>query len=175
MTKTRLILVLACAAVAAAAGSAVAGSSPQTGSFNVTATVVQSCRITASPDLAFGNYDPADVNNTTPLDSTSSISVRCTRGTAGRVELGQGANPAAGSTAAVPLRQMAAGSARLRYDIHTDGSRATMWGAGVDNDVDFTSASSNTATTLTTFGRIPAGQDVPAGDYRDSVVVTVRF
>ena len=29
--------------------------------------------------------------------------------------------------------------------------------------------------TLTIFGRIPAGQDVAAGSYSDSVVVTISF
>ena len=87
-------------AIAAFAGAAHAGSSPQTGSFNVTANVANSCVITATPTLAFGAYDPTDVNNTTALDGQSSISVRCTRGTVATVALAQGNNPAAGSTCA---------------------------------------------------------------------------
>lgn len=171
MNKTRLILMLAGAAVA---GSAVAGPTPQTGSFNVTATVAASCRITASPDLAFGAYDPADVNNTANLDGQSSISVRCTRGTNANVALGEGANAAGGSTAAVPLRQMASGTERLRYDIFRNAGRTDVWGAGA-NAATFTSASSITPTTLQTYGRIPAGQDVAAGSYTDTVAINVTF
>jgi spore coat protein U-like protein len=170
--RTRLAMALAGLLVAM---SAVAGPSPQTGSFNVTANVANSCRITATPDLAFGAYDPADTHFTAALDGQSSISVRCTKGTAATVALGQGGSPAAGSTCAAPLRQMAAGTERLRYDLYRDTARTQAWGCDAASSQGFTAASSNTATTLQTYGRIPAGQDVAAGSYADTVTVTVTF
>lgn len=175
--RTQLATALALAAVAFA-GTANAGPSPQSGSFTVTANVANSCVITATPTLAFGSYDPTDANNTAALDGQSSISVRCTRGTVATVALAQGGNPATGSTCAAPLRQMASGAERLRYDLYQNTARTTVWGcqtgAGA-NTQGFTSTSSLTPTTLQTYGRVPAGQDVPAGSYTDTVQVNVTF
>src|SRR3546814_13766420 len=56
------------------AGTAAAANSPATGSFNVTANVQGSCRVTSTSDIAFGTYDPADVNASTPLDQNGSVS-----------------------------------------------------------------------------------------------------
>ena len=49
-----------------------------TTTFNVTATVLNSCSVTAT-DLAFGTYDPASV---TDKQGASTITVTCTLGTA---------------------------------------------------------------------------------------------
>lgn len=157
------------------AGSAFAGPSPQTGSFQVTANVVASCRVTSTTDIAFGNYDPADVNNATALDANGAIAVRCVKGTTANVAIEQGTNPATGSTCASPLRQMAGGTERLGYAIYTDAARTTVWGCATTNDQTFTATTVATPNTLTTYGRIPAGQDVGVGAFADTVNVTVTF
>ncbi|MDP1696532.1 MAG: spore coat U domain-containing protein [Xanthomonadaceae bacterium] len=157
------------------AGTAMAGPSPQTGSFQVTANVVRSCRVTNTTDIAFGNYDPADVNNTTALDASGDISVRCVKGTTANVAIEQGANPLAGSSCTSPLRQMAGGTEFLGYAIFQDAAHTTPWGCDTTNDRAFTASSVATPTTLTTYGRIPAGQDVSVGNFADTVNVTVTF
>jgi len=162
-------------ALALAAGSAVAGPSPQTGSFQVTANVVASCRVTSTTDIAFGNYDPADLNNATPLDANGSVAVRCVKGTVANVAVEQGANAAPGSTCTTPLRQMAGGAERLAYTIFQDAARTTVWGCAITNDQTFTAATVAAATTLTTYGRIPPAQDVSVGAFVDTVNVTVTF
>ena len=170
----RLLLALACAA---AAGSAFAGPSPQSANFQVTANVASSCTVSAT-NIAFGAYDPADVNATTPRDASGTVSVRCTRGTSTAVaSLTQGANAAAGSTCASPLRQMnGGGTLRLRYDIYQDAGRATVWGCDATTVQAIpTFTSSLTPATLTTYGRIPAGQDAAIGSYTDTVQVSVTF
>ncbi len=172
--RTTLQIALAATGFALAAAAA-AGPSPQTGNFNVTATVTNSCLVTSTTDIAFGAYDPADANATANLDAQGSVSVRCTRGTVANVALGQGLNAAAGSTCVTPLRQMAAGTERLRYDIYQNTTRTTTWGCDLANDQTFTSASSIVPTVLTTYGRVPAGQDVAAGSFTDTVVATVTF
>jgi len=168
-------ILFAAIASALVAGSAFAGPSPQTGSFQVTANVVASCRVTSTTDIAFGNYDPADVNNATARDASGDISVRCVKGTTANVAIEQGANAAAGSSCATPLRQMAAGTERLAYAIFQDAARTTPWGCDTTNDQSFTAASVSSATTLSTYGRIPAGQDVSVGAFVDTVNVTVTF
>lgn len=161
-----------------AAGVASAANSPVNGNFNVTANVAASCRITASPDLAFPDYDPVDTHATTAQNGQSSISVRCTKGTVATVALGQGNNAATGSTCAAPLRQMASGAERLRYDLYQNGARTTVWGCQTtspSNAQTFTSTSSVTPTVLQTYGRIPPGQDVASGAYTDTVSIAVTF
>ncbi len=158
------------------AGTAMAGPSPQTGSFQVTANVVASCRVTNTTNIAFGTYDPADVNSTTALDASGDISVRCVKGTVAAVAIEQGTSPATGSSCTTPLRQMAGtGSERLGYAIFQDTARTTPWGCDTTNDQSFTATTVSTPTTLTTYGRIPAGQDVSVGNFADTVNVTVTF
>jgi spore coat protein U-like protein len=157
------------------AGTAMAGPSPQTGSFQVTANVVASCRVTNTTNIAFGNYDPADVNSTTALDANGDISVRCVKGTVANVAIEQGISPATGSSCTTPLRQMASGTERLGYAIFQDAGRTTPWGCDASNDQSFTATTVSTPTTLTTYGRIPAGQDVGTGAFLDTVNVTVTF
>ncbi|MCE5232342.1 MAG: spore coat U domain-containing protein [Mizugakiibacter sp.] len=170
--KTALIatgLALAGIGMQAQAGTA-------SGSFNVTASVVPSCKVVSTADIAFGNYDPADANNTTALDAAGNVTVRCTKNTPAAVTLNQGNNAAAGSTCAAPSRQMAdSGSNRLGYAIYKDASRTQAWGCDATNQASFTSAGIASPATLDTYGRIPAGQDVPAGSYSDTVAVTVTF
>lgn len=148
-----------------------------TGTFDVTATVVNSCKVTSTSDIAFGNYDPANLNNTTDLDASGSVTVRCTKNAAVNVALQQGNNPTGASTCTAPARQMkdSAGDL-LAYDIYQDSGRTTAWGCDASNSQNFTSAGIATPKTYTTYGRIPAGQDVPAAtDYTDTVTTTVTF
>lgn len=163
---------LAFAVAALAAGTASAATS--TGSFQVTASVANSCVVSSTSNIAFGAYDPAGANNTAALDGAGSVAVRCTRGTTAAVALEQGANAASGSDCTTPLRQMASGTDRLRYDIYSDSGRTSGWGCTTSNDVD-QSFTSLAPISFTTYGRIPAGQDVPAGSYTDTVTVTVTF
>lgn len=165
---------IALATTVLVAGSATAATTA-TGTFQVTASVANSCVVTAANNIAFGAYDPASSNNTTALDGAGSVSVRCTRGSNAAIALNQGLNAATGSLCTSPLRQMAdGGTNRLRYDIYSDSGRASAWGCDATNDVD-QSFTSLAPVTFTTYGRIPAGQDVPAGNYADTVTVTVTF
>ncbi|TXK62339.1 Csu type fimbrial protein [Alkalisalibacterium limincola] len=154
---------------------AFAAGSPQSSNFDVTATVLGSCVITDTQNIDFGQYDPADANLTAHRDAEGSVTVRCVRGTAVTVSLGQGNNQADGSSCATPLRQMAAGTERLGYGLYQDATRNTPWGCDAANQQEFTAASPSTPTVLTTFGRIPGGQDVAAGSYTDRVTVDVTF
>jgi spore coat protein U-like protein len=173
----RTIRILGFAALSATlAVPAFAAPSPQTGNLNVTATVNASCDITSTTNIAFGVYDPADTNFTTPLDGTGSVTIRCVRGTVVDVALDQGQNSGTGSTCASPLRQMSnGGDERLGYQVYQNAARTTGWGCDASNDQSYTAGNPNTPTTLTTYGRIPAGQDVTAGSYTDTVVVTATF
>jgi spore coat protein U-like protein len=145
-----------------------------TTSFNVTATVVNNCTI-GSTNLAFGNYDPTSA---TAVTATGTVTAKCTKGDAVSVGLNQGLNPAPGSTAAVPARQMVLGANLLPYHIYIANVGTTEWGTGTvgtNEPAAQTSASVNTALTFTTYGSLPAGADVLAGSYSDTVIATVTF
>ena len=148
--------------------------STQTTSFNVTATVINDC-IISSTNIAFGTYDPTVA---TALTAAGAVTARCTKGDVVSVALGQGANPASGSTATVPARQMISGANLLAYHIYIANTGTTEWGTGTvgtNTPPAQTSASVLTALSFPTNGALPAGTDVPAGSYTDTVVATVTY
>ncbi len=134
---------------------------------NVSATVTDNC-IISTADLAFGAYDPIVTNASSPKDSTGTVNITCTSGAVTNVELDTGAN-ASGST-----RRMKAGSNYLTYEIYQDSGRNTVWGSGASK-LDTGTAPNFNLRAFTAYGRITAGQDVPAGSYTDTVVATVNF
>lgn len=151
------------------AGSSQAGTA--TANIAVSATIVANCTISASA-LAFGSYDPIVTNAAANLDNTATLTTTCTTGSAPTITLDQGVNPAIGSTAVAPARQLASGATnRLAYALYSDSARTTVWGSiGVA-----TPTASGTAQTNTVYGRITSAQNKPVGTYTDTVVATVTF
>ena len=163
-------------ATAGLIGAAPAFAGTVTGSLPVSATVANSCVISSVNAIAFGAYDPANANASAPLKATGAVNVTCTKGGSVSVALDQGANPTASSTCVAPARQMKdSGTDVLAYSIYSDSADTKAWGCDATNEVSFTSASVSTPTALSTYGSIPAAQDVPAGSYNDTVTVTVSF
>ena len=114
-----------------------------------------------SAGLVFGAYD---FLSAAPLDGVGDINVDCDAETSFTVDLGA----ASGANA----RQMTSGSSVLAYSLYTDASRAFVWGDGVlANAVSAT----GTGVNLPVYGRIPPHQNVPAGEYVDTVVITVSY
>ena len=145
----------------------------QTANLPVTATVSANCAISTSA-VAFGAYDPAVVNASAALDGTGSVLVTCTSGASTTVTLGQGANADTGSTTAVPLRRMKDGGTNyLAYFLYSDSGRTTVWGDTGGTGLAHTGTGSQAS--LTVYGRVTAGQNVPTGNYSDTVVATVTF
>jgi spore coat protein U-like protein len=140
----------------------------------VTATVESNCTIDASAGLDFGVYDPIVTNTSgSPLDAQGSVHVVCTNGSAVTITLGQGDNHIAGSAAA-PQRRMAdvAGTSFLSYFLYSDASQ-TVWG---DTSLTGKADTGNGADqSLTVFGSVPGGQNIPVGSYSDTVLATVTF
>jgi len=175
MRSAPLLLAIATALIAANASAATVQNT-----FQVTATVAPSCVIsTPATGIAFPNYDSISA---TPATASGSIKIRCTKGTAISISLNEGlpANKAGGSTCSSPARQMANGANRLGYGIYKDSGLTQPWGctlapAAGANDATVASSPNNAEQTFTTYGQIPAGQDVPNGSYADTVTYTVTF
>lgn len=145
-----------------------AGSS--TANLNISATVNNNCTISATAAVAFGAYDPVVTNASTPLDASGTLSVACTKGANTTIGLGLGTN-AAGS-----VRKMSDGSGNtLTYELYQDASYATVWGNSGADLYTPAAAPNKNARSFTVYGRVAAGQDVPAGSYADVVVATVNF
>jgi spore coat protein U-like protein len=170
-TARRLLI----AGTAALAMGAVSGTDAATATSNlsVTASVTANCTITTAP-VAFGAYDPITANATAALNGTGTVSVTCTNGATTTVTLGQGANADTGSTAAVPARRLSDGGTDfLSYALYSDTGRTTVWGDTAGSGVAHTGT--GTLTALTVYGAVTAGQNVPAGNYADTVVATITF
>lgn len=147
-------------------GGHAAQAATATTTFPVTATVIKACIVTATP-LAFGNYDPTAAS---PTDATSTLSVLCTVGTAYTVGLSQGT--ASGAT--VTTRKMANGANLLNYALYQENGHTTNWGNTAGTDTVAATAPVG-ATTMTVYGRIAAGQNVPIGSYSDTITVNVVY
>ena len=137
-----------------------------TDSFDVTAKVLASCDVTAG-DLTFGDYNPVTASN---LDGASVISLTCTSGTTYNVGLSLGD----GAGASVATRYMTQGASTLGYTLYQNAGRTTVWGTTIGTN---TRAGTGTgsAVNIDVYGRIPMQQAVPAGDYTDTIVVTVTW
>lgn len=140
-----------------------------------------SCNVAVS-DVAFGNYD---VFNLLPTDGTGSIAISCTDdGTPGGlnvdVSIGLSSSATSGTTASRQM-QLIGGTDRLKYNLFQDPGYSVIWGdtAGVDAllipKVKVPKKGSiNVTPQVTIYGRIPPGQEVAAGTYTDSVVLTIN-
>ncbi|GMU01978.1 hypothetical protein KH5H1_60980 [Corallococcus caeni] len=164
-------LALTLAGVVALSSPAVAATA--TSNLDVSASVAANCLISTAA-VAFGAYDPVSANASTALTGTGSVSVTCTSGSGATITLGQGDNADAASTDAAPLRRMSDGAANvLSYGLYQDAGRTTEWGNTAGTGVAHLGTGS--ATSITVYGSIPAGQSVPVGAYADTVLATITF
>ncbi len=140
----------------------------QTDNFDVTATIIASCTITAN-DLAFGNYDPLSA---TPLDQTSTINVTCSNGADYDIQLSGGLST---DVNARTMDDNATSGFFLNYSLFYDAGRTNNW--GVTNGTDtYQGTGTGSAQTITVYGRIPAGQTTPpVGDYTDTITATIEY
>lgn len=160
-------LLASAAALAVLAPCAAFAAGSDTDSFQVTATVLASCDVTAS-DLAFGNYDPVAAAN---LDAETALSVTCTNGTPYNVgmSLGNGA----GASMATRRMTKSGGTQTLGYVLYQDSNRSVLFGnTGTDR---LAGTGNGTANTVHLYGRVPMQQAAPAGSYTDTIVVTVSW
>lgn len=130
-----------------------------TTTMTATTTVQGRAKIVSLTDLDFSTYDPtAD----TPDDAEGAVTVRATKGLTFTIYIGAD-------------RELTDGSGNvLDYELYTDSSRTAVWGSTSASGPNHVSAS-NVATSYPIYGRIPALQDLPAGSYSDTVVVTVEW
>jgi len=170
--SARMLTVAGATALALGAVTGTQAASPQTANLSVTATVSANCTI-ATTAVAFGQYDPVVAQASADLPATGKVSVTCTTGAPATITLGQGVDPDPSSTDAAPVRRMKAGTDYLSYNLYSENTHTDVWGNDATSDVENTGTGANQD--ITVYGLVPAGQNVPTGNYADTVVATITF
>jgi len=144
------------------------------------AHAVVACTV-ATSGVAFGNYDLLSTINTT---SFGNVDITCNDiGGPGPLNVTIAVSISASETSGtVANRQMAqaGGAGRLNYNLYQDAGLTQIWGdtPGID-DMTLPKLkvpnNGSIATTLNIYGSIPAGQDVAAGSYSDSNILTILY
>jgi spore coat protein U-like protein len=128
---------------------------------------VEAACTVSTTSIAFGTYDVLAASAT---DSTGVVTMRCTTKTTVTVQLDRGA-----ATTFSP-RTMKQASAVLTYNLYKETARTTIWGDGSGGSSAVTlTLNPNSTSNQTVFGRVPARQDVAAGAYADTIIVTIVF
>lgn len=135
------------------------------------ARAVVSCVFSTTP-VAFGNYN---VFTVAPRLLNGSVSYTCSGYPTGSgtvtITLSKG------DASSYNPRFMLNGANQLDYNLYLDAGLTTIWGDGTGGTSIYGPATATNATkvTVTIFGRLPAGQDVPKGAYKDTITATLNF
>jgi spore coat protein U-like protein len=123
----------------------------------------------SSTAVVFGGYD---VFASAPLDADGAVTLTCTQPVPDPV-----VKISAGRSGSFASRSLVGGAATLHYNLFMDAAHSQVWGDGTGGSGARTVSSpvDGQRYTLTIFGRVPARQNVPAGSYSDSLVVTIDF
>jgi spore coat protein U-like protein len=155
-----VLLLIASSTAPAMAGSANAN-------LNVSASVVPS--IIIAPPVAPVLIPVENITNpSTPAMVTLPIAITLPSNITGKITLGQGQNASTGSTDTNPVRRMTDGAGNyLLYELYQNESRTIIWGNTDNTALSLTGTGS--ASNVNLYIKIPAGQNVPAGNYQDTV------
>lgn len=158
MTSTRISTLLS-ATILAIGFALPASAQSVTDNLPVLANVINVCTLAIGAPVDFGTYDTAAPGAD---DAFGRLDVTCTQGAdITGIALDNGANG---------TRLMRSGASLLDYELYSDAPGGLVWGS-----VNPPPAPTNATRQFTVYGRIPAGQSVPAGAYTDTVVVTVTW
>ena len=137
------------------------------GSMAVSALVLESCTVVATPML-FGALTEVGAAN---VDSTATLTLTCTPNADFYIGMNDGTNAATGQR----RLKHSANAEFLNYNLFIDSARSQPWGNTAGTNTKPGTAPLGTSI-HTVYGRIPAGVDgVSAGAYSDTVTVTVTF
>lgn len=125
--------------------------------------------------VTFGNYD---VFSTAPSDSTGTLSVACSADVV-KATITLSASSAAGTFNPRRMKREG-GKDFLDYNLYSDPARTVILGDGSGGTTLIrlkrpTGVPQPWSETITLYGRIPLGQDVPAGAYVDTITATIDW
>ena len=127
-----------------------------------------SCTI-STLSVSFGNYN---VFSGSALNSTGRVTYRC-NATAANITI----SLSKGLSSTYSPRLMSKGAEELAYNLFTDAGRTTIWGDGTSGTAVYSRANppNNSNVNVTIYAQVPAGQDVSAGSFGDTISATVNF
>lgn len=128
------------------------------------------CQVISTTSISFGAYDPLSVS---AVETAGTLTFRCDSVLGSDtilIDLGPG-----GAGTYWPRALSAADD--LDYNLYTDAARTMVWGDGTGGTVHQgpLHPTDGVNMDLTIYGRIPGGQDVHAGSYADTLVVTIQY
>ena len=128
------------------------------------------CNVSTTP-VSFGAYD---VFSSTPLDSTGTINVSCNNPERKPILVTVSVSSGAAGSFNPRQMQLAGGPDRMNYYLFLDPSRTTIWGDGTGGTSTFSSTIiRDSSLNAPIFGRIPQRQNLRAGSYSDTLLVTI--
>jgi spore coat protein U-like protein len=143
---------------------------------NVLAAVTFTCTVNAT-GVAFGTYNPLSPAGDSAVGSWT---VTCNAIGSGSATVAGTLTLSTGSSGTYAARTMKSGSRALQYNIYASPSHIQVIGDGSAGT--FALSDSGTVTagqvyqiTGSMYGFMPPSQDLPAGSYTDSIVVTVTY
>jgi len=116
--------------------------------------------------VAFGLYDP---QGNSAVDSLGEVEVTCPDSTTYNITLSEGQ----GSFSTRHLTNASADV--LEYNLFTDATYQFVWGDGGAGTESVSGSADNLGTLHSIYGLVPGGQNIPAGSYNDTIVVTVTY
>lgn len=140
-----------------------------TTTFQVTATVSPACVVTAT-NHDFGIYSPSSLADN--INGNNILTATCTLA----VPYSVGLNAGIGAGASVASRKMTriGGTETLDYSLYQTVDRLVVLGNTLAVDV-ITGLGTGLPIDHAVFGKITASQNVPAGNYADTVTATITF
>lgn len=130
------------------------------------------CNVAAT-GISFGRYD---VFSPAPLDATGSVTVSCDDIPPPNVDIA--ISPGGAGTFLQRRMRHASLPDTLGYNVFTSPSTSVVWGDGTGGSATVAAGRvppRRPPKPVTIYGRIPAGQNVPAGSYSDTLVVTITW
>lgn len=134
--------------------------------FNVNATVLKSCLVTANT-LDFGASTGSLTSN---IDSTTTVQATCSTTTPYQIGLDNGQN-ASGTT----RRMTGASSEFVVYELYRNPGRSQRWGNTPPTDTVSGTGTGSAQTPMTVYGRVPPQTTPSSGDYRDTITVNINY
>lgn len=139
------------------------------------ALAVGNCTVSANP-VAFGAYNP---NSATPVDSVGNVQVSCTLAGMVSVFVSYQILLSTGFSPSFSPRTIINGAYTLSYNLYINAGRSMIWGDGTGGSSTISDSYLLGLQTVIrnypVYGRISAAQNVPAGNYSDTITVTVNY
>lgn len=133
------------------------------------------CSVSAT-GMAFGGYNFRDV---TPTIAADNVQVSCSLLGLISLLVSYEIRLSTGNSGSYIPRIMTSGANQLQYNLYTNAAHTIVWGdanSGTSTISDsYLLGIGTTVRNYSIYGRVPAGQNMPAGTYSDTITVTVNY